>query len=342
MKICMFTDIHWGAKNNSLMHNLDCDKYIDWFISKCKKECADIIVFMGDWFENRNAINVATLNASFKGLKKLNDLKIPIYFCIGNHDLYHRESRKEFSTLHFEKFENVNLISENIVVDNMAFVPYLFKNEYASAAAFLENKRIKYAFGHFEFKNFIITGTDRLMDHGPDHKIFSNQKYIFSGHYHKRQIQDNVIYIGNTFPTNFGDVWDDDRGMCVLDTTLDSVKFFNWDDCPKYRKIKLSNLLSDEAPSLPENARVKCIVDIEISYSEAQQVKEELVNQLNLREFAFEEATSSEKTGEVDEDSIEEFELSSLNDAVIKMIENGVVTTVNIDPKMLIEIYSKL
>lgn len=342
MKVCMFTDIHWGAKNNSQQHNSDCDAYIDWFISQCKKECCDMIVFMGDWFENRNAINVATLNASFNGLKKLNALGIPIHFCIGNHDLYHRESRKEFSTLHFQKFENVNLINETQLIDNMAFIPYLFKDEYPSAAAFLQNKKIKYAFGHLEFKNFVITGTDRVMDHGPDHKLFSTQKYIFSGHFHKRQIQDNVIYIGNTFPTNFGDVWDDARGMCVLNTQTDSVNFYDWHDCPKYRRIKLSDLLSDKIESLPTNSRVKCMVDVEISYSEAQQVKEELTQQLNLREFSFEESVVERSPEDLSEEVIEEFEMASLNDAVVKMIESGITASANIDPKLLIEIYSKL
>jgi DNA repair exonuclease SbcCD nuclease subunit len=300
-----------------------------------------MIVFMGDWFENRNAINVATLNSSFMGLKRLNALNIPIRFCIGNHDLYHRESRKEFSTLHFENFENVDLISEIKVLKDMAFIPYLFKGEYPDVAAFLDNKKIKYAFGHFEFKNFVITGTDRVMEHGPDHKAFSRQKYIFSGHFHKRQIQDNVVYIGNTFPTNFGDAWDDDRGMCVLDTETDKIKFINWTDCPKYRKVKLSSLLAEESSSLPKKSRVKCVVDVEISYSEAQQVKEELIDRLNLREFSFEE-TNVERAGDQDEDSIDDFEIASLNDAIVKMIETGVPTTVNIDPKILAEIYSKL
>lgn len=341
MKISMFTDIHWGAKNNSVTHNEDCSEFIEWFISNTLKQKCSAIVFMGDWFENRNAINVATLNSSFKGLQQLDALGIPIYFSVGNHDLYHRENRNEVSTYHFTQFKNVKLINEMTRVDNMAFFPYLFKEEYAGAASFLENKKIKYAFGHFEFKNFVITGTDKRLDHGPDHKIFSNQKYIFSGHFHKRQIQDNVIYIGNTFPTNFGDAWDDERGMAILDTETDDVDFLNWDVCPKYRKLKLSALLEDPTMMLPQKARVRCIVDIDISYSEAQQIKEELTKGLTLREFSYEENTA-EKISEANSEVIDDFEISSLDDAVVKMIETGVVTTPNIDPKILVEIYSKL
>ena len=31
-KAAVFTDIHFGLKNNSSIHNQDCEDYIDWFI----------------------------------------------------------------------------------------------------------------------------------------------------------------------------------------------------------------------------------------------------------------------------------------------------------------------
>ena len=35
-KAAICTDIHWGLKSNSLVHNKDCEAFIDWFIeNKC-------------------------------------------------------------------------------------------------------------------------------------------------------------------------------------------------------------------------------------------------------------------------------------------------------------------
>lgn len=225
MKIGQFTDIHWGAKTNSPLHNQDNLYYIDWLSALAIEQEWDMIVFMGDWFENRNAINVSTLNKAYAGLEKLDSLDIPIKFLVGNHDLFFRGSREQFSTYHYSKFKNVDIISETTFEDGFGYFPYLFGHEYpAAAAAIIENKP-QYAFGHFEFRNFIVTGTDRRMDHGPDHTQFSSPKFVFSGHFHKRQAHDNIIYIGNTFPTNYGDAWDDERGCAVLDTDTDHVEF---------------------------------------------------------------------------------------------------------------------
>lgn len=342
MKIAMFTDIHWGAKNNSTQHNQDCLDFIDWFKDNVKSNGCEQIVFMGDWFENRNAINVATLNASFGGLKQLDSLGLPIYFCVGNHDLFHRTNRIQFSTYHFSEFKNVILINEPLFHDDgFAFFPYLFNNEYPDVAALIKKRRSKYVFGHFEFRNFIVTGSDRRIDHGPDHTQFSGPTYIFSGHFHKRQVLDNVIYIGNTFPTNYGDAGDDERGMAVLDTETEDVWFLNWEDCPKYRKITLSSVL-DGKVDLPPKSRVRCIIDTEILYSEAQALKEEMAKGFNLREFSIEESVLEKREAIAGDTGVDNFDLSSLNDAVIKMLQTGVTGTSTIDSKKLIDIYSKL
>lgn len=341
-KIAMFTDIHWGAKGNSTQHNADCLDYIEWFKKNVIAEKCDAIAFLGDWFENRNAINVGTLNASFNGLKALDDLDIPIYFCVGNHDLFHRSNRSQFSTFHFSKFKNVILVNETSIFGNMAFFPYLFKEEYPVAAAFINANKPKYVFGHFEFRNFVVTGTDRRMEHGPDHTLFTGPTYIFSGHFHKRQATDNIVYIGNTFPTNYGDAWDDARGMCILDTTNDDVSFIDWDEAPKYRRVKLSDVLSDPTLTFPAKCRVRCMIDIDIGYSEAQTLREEMIKQIGVREFSLEENSNEKKDAIAGEEMLDEFDFSSLNDAVVKMLETGVVGTSTIEPGKLIEIYSKL
>ena len=47
--------------------------------------------------------------------------------------------------------------------------------------------------------------------------MFEHQEYVFTGHFHKRQVKDNIIYTGNAFPHNFSDAWDDERGWMFLE-----------------------------------------------------------------------------------------------------------------------------
>jgi DNA repair exonuclease SbcCD nuclease subunit len=337
----MFTDIHFGKKNNSIMHNQDCLDFVLWFCEQVKKEGGVThIMFLGDWFENRNAVNILTLNFARDAVEALNSLGIPVYIIIGNHDLYHRESRKVFSTKVFEEFENIVLVNEPTVVgDQFLICPYLFKNEYPTLAKY---NHLPYWMGHFEFRNFVVTGTDRRMDHGPDHTQFAGPTHIFSGHFHKRQANDNVVYIGNTFPMDYGDQGDDDRGLCFLDTSTDKVEFINWEDCPKYRKIRLSSVL-DGSMDFPPKCRVRCLIDIDIAYSDAQALREEMVKTMGLREFSLEENISERKDAIAGEEGeIDNFDLSSLNDAVITMLQTGVSGTSTIDATKLVEIYSTL
>ena len=339
-KVAMFTDIHFGKKNNSIQHNQDCLDFVTWFCNNVREE-KDVthVMFLGDWFENRNAVNVLTLHFAQEACRLLNALNVPVFVVVGNHDLYHRENRKIFSTNVFREFENIHIVSEPTVVEKTFLIaPFLFKQEYADLAKYTH---LPYWMGHFEFRNFVITGGDRKMEHGPDHTQFSAPKFIFSGHFHKRQANDNVVYIGNTFPMDYGDQGDDERGMCILDTSNDKVEFIDWDECPKYRKVRLSNVLNGDI-TFPNKCRVKCVVDIEIAYTDAQALKDEMVKGGGLREFILEENLAERKDIIAGQDGELEFDFSSINDAVTQMLKTGVSPTANIDPNKLVEIYASL
>lgn len=342
-----FTDIHWGAKTNSDQHNQDCLDYIDWFCAQAKKHKADNIIFMGDWFENRSAINVSTLNYSHRGAKKLNDLGIPIFFIVGNHDLFHRHTREVFSTILLSEFSNFNIINEPTIVEeiegNPLVCPFLFHDEYPQLIQYINSKTW---WGHFEFKGFVVTGYNVTMPTGPDAQDFKGPE-IFSGHFHKRQINDNVTYIGNTFPTNFGDAGDDNRGMMMFDHIGMKKTFLNWDACPKYMKVCLTQLLDD--PSiLPTNARVKCVIDVPISYEESTLLRSTFMDEYQLREFSMEESQdiNDALTGaDMDIDAAtselpDDIKLDSVNDLVAQMINS--INTPHIENGMLLQIYQQL
>lgn len=337
------TDIHWGCKSNSEQHNQDCLNYIDWFCKQAIDNKADHVVFLGDWFENRSAVNISTLHYSYLGAKKLNDLGIPVFFIIGNHDLYHRHTREVYSTINFHAFSNFNIIDTPTIVNdietNPLLCPYLFAYEYPSL---MDYNSVETWWGHFEFKGFIVTGYNIVMQSGPDHTAFNGPKYIFSGHFHKRQRGGNVIYIGNTFPTNFSDADDANRGMMIYDHNTKKIKFLDWEECPQYTKVSLSKLL-DGKVILPKDARVKCLIDIPISFEEASALKQQMLTTFELREFVPEESKEvSEALSNTDVDDIEldDTEATSVDDLVIQMLNS--IDTAHINNNTLIEQYMRL
>lgn len=341
-KIGMFTDIHFGRRNNSKIHNQDCIDFIQWFCIQVSNGDYSHIVFLGDWFESRSAINIETLEFSYKALQMLNELNLPIYFCVGNHDLHKRTTRDVHSVRMFNELSNFIVIDKITVIDDILFSPFLFEEEYSNL---IKHNNLHAWFGHFEFKNFILTGNTRVAEHGPDHNLFSGPKKIFSGHFHKRQNQNNVFYIGNAFPMDFGDASDYERGMCTYYKDEDKVTFTNWSDCPKYYKTTLSDVINEKWKPLPK-MRVKCIIDSDLGYQDAIDLRDSMISVYTLRDFIIEEDRAI-KQGllEGDDCRIDETiaEFDSIDDLIIKQLETVKEDKkTNINGSMLVNIYKSL
>ncbi len=340
-KTAGFTDIHFGKKSNSETHNQDCINFVKWFCEQVQNDPEiDSIIFMGDWHENRNALNISTLTYSYQAGKLLNELGLPIFFCIGNHDLYHRHTRELYSVIPFHEFTNFVVVNEPLLLPNMGLgtlvSPYLFSHEYPDLVKYLE---LQTWWGHFEFKDFVVTGYNITMPTGPDPIDFAGPQ-IFSGHFHKRQSKNNIHYIGNTFPMDFSDAGQTDRGMVVYDHTTGKINYKNWEDCPKYAKVRLTEIL-DDTTSVPTNARIKCIIDVPISYEESSFLKQKFIDDFQLREFAMEE--SQDIVDALKGDVVElgdDVKLDSVDDLVIQMINS--IDTPHIETAMLAQIYQQL
>lgn len=341
-KLAMFGDCHFGARNNSDQHNTDTLEYIDWFIEKVKGEEVSHIAFLGDFFENRNQINIRTLTRAAVACRKLDALGLPVIFIVGNHDLYHRSDRLIFSTDIFSDLTNFLLVNEPMKLSKDWFVtPYLFRSEYPNLVSDINAS--KYVLGHFEFRNFVVTGaSDRVMDHGPDADDFNGPKYIFSGHFHKRQANKNIIYIGNTFPSNFGDAGDTNRGMAIFDVEKDDVYFHDWENAPLFFKTRLSRVIGGEA-NFPPKSRVRCVLDMDIGYSDVQALREEMIKGMGLREFSVEEDIAARKEMIAEGLEIEgDLDMTSLDNTVRQLITEGVNPSPTIDPQALIKLYEEL
>jgi hypothetical protein len=142
---------------------------------------------------------------------------------------------------------------------------------------------------------------------------------------------------------DFGDAGDHYRGFAVLDTVKDDLSFHDWKDCPKYFKVTLSNLVeSGWCP--PAKSRIQCIKDLDLSYTEAQTIREEFIKSFGLREFKIEEIQNEKEdslNGEGDSGSVE-IDSMNLGDTIVQLISLGVQKTTSIDPERLCEEYKLL
>ena len=125
----------------------------------------------------------------------------------------------------------------------------------------------------------------QMPDHGQvQSSHFVNQEYVFTGHFHKRQHSRNIHYIGNAFPHNYADAGDDERGMMLLEWG-GKPEFKSWPDQPVYRTYKLSQIIDNPDKLLREKMHCRVTIDLQISFEEANFVKETFMPQYKLREL---------------------------------------------------------
>ena len=285
------------------------------------------------------------MNYSYRAAKKLNDLGLPVYFVIGNHDLYHRHTRELYSSINFHEFSNFTVINVPTLVseigDGVLLSPYLFHEEYVNLTQYLTTKTW---WGHFEFKGFQVTGSGMLMPSGPDADNFSGPLRIFSGHFHKRQASKNVVYIGNTMPTNYSDAGDINRGMMVYDHPTDDVTFLDWDDCPKFTRVTLTDLLNNKV-KLHQGSRIKCVINSPITFEDSVQLRQKFTDEYALREFTMEESGEqaealTDTDTEVDVELNDDGTITNIDDLVIQMLSE--IKSDMISNTTLIEQYKRL
>ena len=333
-KAAVFTDIHFGLKGNSRVHNEDCEEFIDWFIEQAKANGCETALFCGDWHHNRNSLNLTTMDATIRSMEKLGAAFEQCLMFVGNHDLYYKDKRDVSSTEFARHIPGITVVDSITVEDDVALVPWLIGDEWKK----MEKIKAKYLFGHFELPSFYMNALVKMPDHG-DLKVehFKNQEYVFSGHFHKRQKQGKVHYIGNAFPHNYADAWDDDRGMMILDkeNSLDP-EYINWPNCPKYRTVKLSQLLDDTDNIIKPKMYLRVTLDLPVSYEEANFLKETFITQYKCREITL---IPQKQIEEISTDlDITQFE--SVDQIVASEIAE--LDTENFNKKMLLDIYNGL
>ena len=289
---------------------------------------------MGDWHNNRASISLVTLNYSIQALEALSRSFERVLIIPGNHDLYYRDKRDIQSLEWAKHLKNVEILNDFFVEDDVAIIPWLVGDEHKR----LPKLGAKYCFGHFELPGYFMNAMVKMPDLGeinPDRDLVGFES-VFSGHFHKRQHNGNVTYMGNAFPHNYADAGDDDRGMMVLEWGKDPV-FYSWPNQPRYRVYLLSEVLKNTDALLQPNMHCRVNLDIDITYEEANFLKEQFIPQYNLRELTL----IPNKDADLNEHQFQgQVKFESVDQIVSSQLES--ISSEQYNRNLLMEIYRNL
>lgn len=332
-KAACFTDIHFGLKSNSLEHNQDCSDFVDWFIETAKKENCETCIFLGDYNHHRASINIHTMQYGLRALEKLNDAFDTVYFIPGNHDLYYRDRRDIHSVEWAKHLPNVTIVNDWFSEGDVVIAPWLVGDDYKKLA----RMGGKYLFSHLELPHFYMNAMVEMPDVGEINDTHvTGFEQVYSGHFHKRQARKNIWYMGNAFPHNYADAGDDARGMMILEWGCDPV-FKSWPKQPLFRVYKLSDILENPDGLLLPRSSIRVHLDIDISYEEANFIKETLIPKHQLREMALIPMKLEQHQLDL---APGDLKFESVDQIIIDQISN--IESQFYDPKVLLEIYKNL
>lgn len=264
MKFAIFTDLHLGIKQDDVSwHNVALE-WCDEMVLTLKKKNVKNIIFLGDFFHNRNTICVETLNVTSKFLKKLSDFNL--HMILGNHDLYYKKEYTTSAVNIFDGFPNIKIYQtpEYMTVGSKKLL-------FCGWGYDLMQYKADVLFTHAEISTFRYNETQVCEDGYLCSSLLDNYNIIYTGHFHLRQTRKyktgEVRYVGNPFQMDFSDEHDK-KGFDIFDTETGDREFIENTISPRFVRLKLSEVIkisNEQVSSMIKNSYFKLIIDRNIS-----------------------------------------------------------------------------
>ena len=223
MKVAVITDQHFGARKNSkLFHDFFGKFYEEVFFPYLDDNSIRAVVDMGDTFDNRTGINYSALRwAKDNYFDLLRDRKISVTTVVGNHTAYYKNTNKvNACELLLREYDNIHIVSEyeelNIGGLDIAFIPWVNAENKEDTYKKVKKSKCRVVMGHLELNGF-LANANHVMEHGHDKGIYERFERVYSGHYHHRNSQGNIYYLGNPYEIYWNDCGDV-RGFHIFDT----------------------------------------------------------------------------------------------------------------------------
>jgi len=159
MKVAIITDIHFGARNDSL-HFLDFyEKFYDeTFFPAIDSAGINTLLILGDTFDRRKYVNFYSLQRAKKMFfGKLAARDIKVHMLVGNHDTYYKNTNDVNSPrLVLEEYENINIIKNPTTLQiediSICMMPWICPENYDDSMATLKDTNATICMGHFEIE----------------------------------------------------------------------------------------------------------------------------------------------------------------------------------------------
>ena len=249
MKIALLNDTHFGARNDSLIFDDFFHKFYDEiFFPYLKENNIKTLIHLGDVVDRRKFINFRIAhNFRNKFMKRLWDEKIDTHIIIGNHDIYYRNTNKVNAIKELcTSPDGVNepwIYEEAKVVDfdgtKLLMMPWINPENEAASIEMLKTAEADVCMGHFDLNGFSMNDAMK-QTHGHDKSIVSRFERTYSGHFHHKNDDGQVFYLGNQYEITWSDYTETRDVEFVPNPNTMFIKLHYDDVLTNYDKIDIT------------------------------------------------------------------------------------------------------
>jgi DNA repair exonuclease SbcCD nuclease subunit len=246
-RIFLLSDLHFGVRANSIEWLENQESFFRKFYIpylKANVQKGDILFILGDWFDNRQLLDIYVMNISIDIIIDLADI-LPVYFLTGNHDVYKKYDTDVNSIVAFRYIPNVFIYEKPAIITNgtskILILPWI--DDKNIEENYVRANKCDYVFTHVNLAGFKFdNGKDIRAAFAADFTQFNNIKRLFSGHIHKRQEMGNFIYLGSPYHTKRSDIGNI-KGLYLFDPDKNEFSFTINDFSPIFQRIMLEGIL---------------------------------------------------------------------------------------------------
>jgi DNA repair exonuclease SbcCD nuclease subunit len=211
---------------------------------KSEVEDGDIIVHLGDLFDNRNVIPINLLNFGLEIVEQLAAIA-PLHIILGNHDCWHKSSSEINTIRPFKWIPNVTIWEKTGILEfcgkKLLMMPYIEKKS-EQIKNIIDNKNADYLFCHSDLNGakMHLTSVAHKNPDKIDVEEFSTFKGVYSGHIHILDRHKNFTFVGNIFQMDRND-FGNQKGIFALD--METGEEFFWKNMvsPVYEKVYITS-----------------------------------------------------------------------------------------------------
>lgn len=270
-KIFLISDTHIGLgfpNKTEKWFKIHKEYFSKFFIPLLKEKVrpGDIVVHLGDLFDNRNVIPINLLNYGMDVVEEISKIA-PLHIIVGNHDLWSK-SASEINTIRpFKWIPNVSIYDKTSRIEfngiKICMMPFIEKR-LDQINLINEFKDCDYLFCHSDLNGckMHLTSVAHKNSDKIDIEDFKYFKKVKSGHIHLVQSNKHFSFVGSPFQMDRND-YGDQKGIFIIDTNDDSEEFIPNLVSPVFKKVRIVN--EEDIELLEELKGSKDYIDISIS-----------------------------------------------------------------------------